>query len=127
MLSLQHLADLAGKHRDCLSTRVREFEVKGRVISSNSRKSIMGVLNLSADSWYRESVCLSAEAAIRRAFILQEQGADIIDIGAESTLAHAARLDEALQHSKLLPVLSGLKDLRIPISIETYNTSVAGR
>ena len=127
MLSLQHLAELAGKHRDSLSARVREFEVKGRIISSNSQKSIMGVINLSPDSWYRESVCVSTDAAIRRAFILQEQGADIVDIGAESTLAHAARVDEALHDSKLLPVLAGLKDLRIPISVETYNSSVAGR
>ncbi len=87
----------------------------------------MGVINLSADSWYRESVCLTAETAIQRAFILQEQGADIVDLGAESTLAHAARLDEGLQHSKLLPVLAGLKKLRIPISVETYSVPVAGR
>lgn len=87
----------------------------------------MGVVNLSADSWYRESVCLSAEAAIRRALVLQEQGADIIDIGAESTLAHAVRADEDLHKSKLLPVLSGLADLRIPISVETYNLAVARR
>jgi dihydropteroate synthase len=127
MLSLRSLAELAEKHRGSLSTRVHEFEVKGRVISSHSRKSIMGVINLSADSWYRESVSLSAAAAIRRAFVLQEQGADIIDIGAESTLAQAARLDEALQRSKLLPVLDGLKDLRIPVSVETYNPAVAGR
>jgi dihydropteroate synthase len=127
MLSLQYLQELAGKHRDSLSVAIREFEVKGRVISSNTHKSIMGVINLSPDSWYRESVSLTTEAAIRRAFVLQEQGADIVDLGAESTLAHAARLDEALQDSKLLPVLSGLKDLRIPISVETYNTAVAGR
>ena len=127
MLSLQQLAQLSEKHRDSFSARVREFEVKGRIVSSNSHKSIMGVINLSPDSWYRESVCLSAEAAIRRAFILQEQGADIVDIGAESTLAHAARLDESLHDSKLLPVLTGLKDLRVPISVETYNSAVAGR
>ena len=127
MLSLEFLRDLAGKHSGALGARVREFELKGRVVSSNSRKSIMGVINLSPDSWYRESVCLSADAAIRRAFVLQEQGAAVVDIGAESTLAHAARLDEGLQHSKLLPVLEGLKTLRIPISVETYNLAVARR
>src|SRR5688500_12269547 len=126
MLSLEHLAQLAEKHCDSLSSQVREFAVKERVVSSNSHKSLMGVINLSPDSWYRESVALTTEAAIRRAFVLQEQGADIVDIGAESTLAHAARLDESLQHSKLLPVLAGLKDLRIPVSVETYNTAVAG-
>ena len=127
MLSLEFLAELAGKNAAAVAAQVREFEVKGRIISSNRQRSIMGVINLSADSWYRESVCLTTEAAIRRAFVLQEQGADIVDIGAESTLAEAARLDEGLQHSKLLPVLAGLKELKIPISVETYSVQVAGR
>ena len=127
MLSLDHLADLAQKHRTTLNSRVREFDVRGRKISTAARKSIMGVINLSTDSWYRESVNSTVESAVRRAFVLEAQGADIVDIGAESTLAHAARLDEGLQHSKLLPVLSGLKSLQIPISIETYNLAVARR
>jgi dihydropteroate synthase len=87
----------------------------------------MGVINLSPDSWYRESVCLTTDAAIRRAHVLQEQGADLIDLGAESTLSQAALVDGQLQNSKLLPVLRGLKDLRIPISVETYNLEVAGK
>ena len=55
----------------------------------------MGVVNLSPDSWYRESVCLTAEAAVQRGRVLTAQGADIVDVGAESTLAHAARVDDA--------------------------------
>jgi dihydropteroate synthase len=127
MFSIEQLADLAQKHRDALNSRVHEFAVKGRLISSNSHKSIMGVINLSPDSWYRESVCLTTDAAIRRAHVLQEQGADLIDLGAESTLSQAALVDGQLQNSKLLPVLRGLKDLRIPISVETYNLEVAGK
>jgi dihydropteroate synthase len=127
MLSLDYLRGLADRHREALVARIREFEVKGQIVSSNTRKSIMGVINLSADSWYRESVCLSTETAVRRAQVLQEQGADIIDIGAESTLAHAAVLEGALQNSKLLPVLEGLKDLRSPVSVETYDLEVAKR
>jgi dihydropteroate synthase len=127
MLSLEQLAELAQRHAGALGARVREFAVGGRAISSNARKSVMGVINLSTDSWYRESVCPSIECAIRRAFVLETQGADIVDIGAESTLAHAARLDETLQGSKLLPVLDGLKELKIPISVETYNLGVARR
>lgn len=125
MLLLEDLADLVGKFPDAARAKVHDFEVAGRKISSASRKSIMGVINLSTDSWYRESVCPTVESAIQRAFVLQAQGADIVDIGAESTLAHAARLDEGLQHSKLLPVLAGLKELTIPISVETYNLTVA--
>jgi dihydropteroate synthase len=127
MLSLDYLHGLAARYENALSAPIREFEIKGRAISSNKRPSIMGVINLSPDSWYRESVCLTKDAAIQRARILQEQGADIIDIGAESTLANAALLDGALQNSKLLPVLEGLQDLRIPISVETYNLEVARR
>ena len=65
----------------------------------------MGVINLSPDSWYRESVCLTAESAVQRGHVLAAQGADIVDLGAESTLANAARADEARQNSKLLPVI----------------------
>jgi dihydropteroate synthase len=52
----------------------------------------MGVVNLSPDSWYRESVCLTAGAAVQRGKMLAAQGADIVDVGAESTLASAARV-----------------------------------
>lgn len=127
MLSLEQLRDLAQENTAALGATVREFEVKGRAVSSNSRRNIMGVINLSVDSWYRESVCPTVDGAIQRAFVLEAQGADLVDIGAESTLAHAARLDEGLQGSKLLPVLEGLEGLRIPISVETYNVTVARR
>lgn len=84
----------------------------------------MGVVNLSADSWYRESVCLSAEAAIERGAVLAAQGADIVDVGAESTLAHAARANDKLQKTKLLPVIKGLRAKKILVSVETYSPKV---
>jgi dihydropteroate synthase len=127
MLSLDYLHELAARYEQALGAEIREFEVKGRPVASNSRKSIMGVINLSPDSWYRESVCLTTDAAVQRAHVLQEQGADIVDIGAESTLANAALLDGTLQNSKLLPVLGALQELRIPLSVETYNLDVARR
>jgi dihydropteroate synthase len=84
----------------------------------------MGVINLSADSWYRESVCLAADAAIQRGRVLAAQGADIVDVGAESSLAHAARVDDAGQQSKLLPVLRGLREAGCLVSVETYSPAV---
>ncbi len=84
----------------------------------------MGVVNLSADSWYRESVCLSAESAVQRGKILAAQGADIIDVGAESTLAHAASVDDAAQKSKLIPVIKKLRAEKILVSVETYSPKV---
>ena len=84
----------------------------------------MGVVNLSADSWYRESVCLTAEAATQRGKVLCAQGADIVDVGAESTLASAARVDEAGQNSRLLPVIRALRDAGGLVSVETYQPAV---
>jgi dihydropteroate synthase len=84
----------------------------------------MGVVNLSADSWYRESVCLTADAAIARGKILAAQGAAIVDVGAESTLAHAARVDDAAQNSKLIPVIRELRAEKILVSVETYSPAV---
>lgn len=125
MLKLEHLAELLEKNRAAAQSRVREFSLGDRRFAFNSRPAIMGVINLSPDSWYRESVCLSAEAAITRARVLSAQGANIIDIGAESTLAHAARLDDALQNSRLVPVVQGLRDAGILVSVETYQPMVA--
>lgn len=125
MLDLEQLAALFDANRQAARARVREFSIGSRHFAFNSRPYLMGVINLSPDSWYRESVCLNAEQAIRRGKLLAIQGADIIDIGAESTLAHAARTADALQNSKLLPVLEGLRDQII--SVETYSPDVAER
>jgi dihydropteroate synthase len=124
MLSLEHLAGLLKQNRAAASARVAEFPIGGRKFNFNSSPAVMGVVNLSADSWYRESVCLSAESAVQRGKILAAQGADIIDVGAESTLAHAARADNAAQKSKLIPVIKKLRAEKILVSVETYSPKV---
>jgi len=125
MLSLDDLQRLADRFSDCLDLRVREFDIGGRPFAFNARPHLMGVVNLSPDSWYRESVCLTAEQAIRRGRRLAAEGADLVDVGAESTLAHAARVDATEQTGKLSPVISGLKAAGIPVSAETYDLSLA--
>ncbi len=124
VLNLGQLSELLEKNRAAASARVQEFSIGGRKFNFNSQPAIMGVVNLSADSWYRESVCLSAEAAVQRGKILAAQGADIIDVGAESTLAHAARADAAAQKSKLIPVIKKLRAEKILVSVETYSPKV---
>jgi dihydropteroate synthase len=124
MLTLEHLAELLETNRAAASAMVREFSIGGQSFAFNSGPAIMGVINLSPDSWYRESVCLSAESAVARGKVLAAQGAQLIDVGAESTLAHASRADESLQNSKLLPVISGLRAAGILVSVETYHPSV---
>src|SRR5664279_4673362 len=110
MLGLEQLADLFERNRAAAKASVREFSIGGRYFAFNSQPAVMGVINLSADSWYRESVCLAAESAVRRGRVMREQGADVIDVGAESTLAQASRVDEAGQSRKLLPVIRALRE-----------------
>jgi len=124
MLTLEKLAELVEQHRGALAARVREFSIGGQKFHFNTQPAIMGVVNLSADSWYRESVCLSAESAVQRGRLLAAQGAQMVDIGAESTLAHAARMTGAAQKSKLIPVVKALCAEKILVSVETYSPAV---
>jgi dihydropteroate synthase len=124
MLKLEQLAELLEKNRAAASVHVKEFSIGGRPFAFNSQPAILGVINLSSDSWYRESVCLTAEAAVQRGQVLTAQGADIVDLGAESTLAHAARVDAAAQKSRLVPVIRELRQAGILVSVETYSATV---
>jgi len=125
MLSLEDLARLLEEHRAAAAVKVREFSIGDHFFAFNSEPAIMGVVNLSPDSWYRESVCLTAEKAVERGKILHAQGAAIIDVGAESTLAHASRLDHDDQQNKLLPVVKELVAAKLIVSAETYQKEVA--
>ena len=124
MLKVEQLAGLLEQHRPAAAARVAEFALGGRKFAFNEQAAVMGVVNLSADSWYRESVCLTAASAVQRGLTLAAQGADIIDVGAESSLAQAARVDEAAQNSKLLPVIRELRAANVLVSVETYQPEV---
>jgi dihydropteroate synthase len=124
MLKLEHLAGLLEKHRAAAQARVKEFSIGGKPFTFNSQPAIMGVINLSPESWYRESVCLTADSAVQRGKVLAAQGARIIDVGAESSLAHAALVDESAQNTRLLPVIKGLRAANLLVSVETYQTEV---
>src|SRR3982751_6898911 len=125
MLTLEYLAQLVKKNQAASRARIKEFSIGGTNFAFNSQPAIMGVINLSPDSWYRESVCLTTESAVRRGQVMAAQGAEIIDIGAESTLAHAARVDMAAQISKVVPVISALRQSGILVSVETYDPGVS--
>ena len=125
MLKLEQLAELLEKNHAAGRAQVKEFAIGGRPFAFNSKPAILGVINLSPDSWYRESVCLTPESAVRRGRVLKEQGADIVDVGAESTLAGAARVDDAGQNGRLLPVIRALREAGALVSVETYEPGVA--
>jgi len=124
MLTLESLAALTNRFTDELKYPVASFEIQGHRFDSMNSPSLMGVINLSRDSWYRESVSLSAEAAVRRGKQLRAQGAAILDIGAESSLAHAERVDAKGQSGLLLPVVEELSRSGAILSVETYHPEV---
>ena len=124
MLRLEQLVGLLDQHRAAAAATVREFSLGGRPFAFNARPAVMGVINLSADSWYRESVCLTADRAIQRGLTLAAQGADLVDLGAESTLAQAARAEAGEQNSKLVPVIRELRAANVLVSVETYQPAV---
>ncbi|MGA1237633.1 MAG: dihydropteroate synthase [Limisphaerales bacterium] len=125
MLELRELLDWIEPYRDVLSQPVQSFQLKGLDFDFASHRYLMGVVNLSRDSWYRESVCLDAISAIQRATTLAAQGAHIVDIGAESTLPNAERVSDDAQLAQLLPIVRELSHRNIRTSVETYSARVA--
>jgi dihydropteroate synthase len=83
----------------------------------------MGCINLSRDSTYRESIATSPADAVRMGRVQAAQGAAIIDIGAESSNARAARVSAADQIASLVPAVNELAGEAL-ISIETYEPQV---
>jgi len=125
MLSLKDLYEIYDKHQDSFDATVEEFTIGNKHFNFNSRPAILGVINLSTDSWYKNSICYTPEQAIRRGKVLTVQGADLVDIGSESTGATAARVEDFQQKSQVLPVLKTLKQENVLTSIETYYPEVA--
>ena len=125
MLGLKDLAAIAAEHAADLEAEVSPFDIAGQVAFPPAQPAIMGVINLSADSWYRQSICTSVQSAVERGSALRAQGATIIDIGAESTLGQAQRVNAIEQQQKLLPVIEQLASQGVIISAETYDVGVA--
>ena len=124
MISLKALAALAQEHADDLDHRVAPFQVGERSLDTDARPALMGIVNLSRDSWYRESVANTREAAVRRGKVLAAQGADIVDVGAESSDASTDRVAAQEQTDRLVPVIEELAAAGVAVSVESYHPSV---
>ena len=102
------------------------WKLKQREIQLGDRTALLGVLNLTPDSFSDGGRYSDPDRAFARALELEEQGADILDIGAESTKPGSARISAAEEIRRLIPVLKRLKgQLTIPISVDTYKSEVA--
>jgi dihydropteroate synthase len=86
----------------------------------------MGVVNTTPDSFFDGGRCPDAEAAVRLAWRLAEEGADLIDVGGESSRPGAAPVSEAEELARVLPVLRELAPrLPVPLSVDTAKPGVA--
>ncbi len=102
------------------------MKLKQRELVLGDRTLLMGILNLTPDSFSDGGQFNDPDRAFARAVELEEQGADIIDIGAESTRPGSQRISEAEELRRLVPVLKRLRGkLTVPISVDTYKSGVA--
>ena len=97
-------------------------------VALGSRTLVMGILNVTPDSFSDGGLFQSGEAAVAHALQLQEDGADILDIGGESTRPGHVAVSAEEEQARVIPVIEMLAPrLRIPISIDTYKASTARR
>lgn len=102
------------------------WKLKQREIRLGERTLIAGVLNVTPDSFSDGGEYADPDRAFARALELEELGADIVDIGAESTRPGSQRISEAEEKRRLMPVLKRLRGkLTVPISVDTYKAAVA--
>jgi dihydropteroate synthase len=102
------------------------WQIKGRTLSPGDRTLVMGVLNVTPDSFSDGSQFYDREAALTRALRMIDEGADIIDIGGESTRPGAGVVSVEEEIERVVPVIEALADrTSVPISIDTTKSAVA--
>ncbi|MFH1063286.1 MAG: dihydropteroate synthase [Candidatus Omnitrophota bacterium] len=115
----------------CAGTKLRQidtFQCCNYAIDLSKRTYIMGVLNITPDSFSDGGSYFEPDKAIEHAVAMQEQGVDIIDIGAESTRPGAKQISAHAQLERLERVVKILAaKLKVPISIDTSSSIVAKR
>jgi dihydropteroate synthase len=103
-----------------------EWRLRDKTLQLGERTLIMGVLNVTPDSFSDGGKYTDPDRAFAHAVQLEEDGADLIDVGAESTRPGSQRISEAEELRRLIPVLKRLRNkLTVPISVDTYKASVA--
>ena len=113
--------------------RMAKWRVRGGVLELGARTLVMGIVNVTPDSFSDGGLYLDSEAAVRHALKLLGEGADLLDLGAESTRpgSHAggaeAEVSADEELARLLPVIAGIKEARpdAVLSVDTYKAATA--
>jgi dihydropteroate synthase len=95
-------------------------------LNLGARTHVMGILNVTPDSFSDGGRFIGREQAIEQGLAMARDGADIIDVGGESTRPYSERITKEEELDRVIPVVEGLrKELRIPISVDTLKAEVA--
>lgn len=101
---------------------------RGGSLNLSDHPLVMGIINITPDSFFASSRALDIDECVSRAMKMQEEGMDILDLGAESTRPGSEGVTEDVEMKRLVPVVRALREngFRLPISVDTTKASVAG-
>lgn len=118
-------SDLEKFYRIKNNLSAKELNCRGKKITLDQVR-IQGILNITPDSFSDGKHYLKRDEAIKRALEMVEQGADIIDIGGESTRPGSEKVDLDKELDRVIPIIKDIRDVcDIPISVDTYKSDVA--
>lgn len=105
---------------------IKEMKIGNRIFDLAGHTYVMGILNVTPDSFSDGGMFIDKDAAVKRALQMIEEGADIIDIGGESTRPGFTPVSADEQIERVVPVIEEIKkNIDIPISVDTYDAKVA--
>jgi dihydropteroate synthase len=108
------------------SRKIFRLKLRDGALTLGERTLVMGVVNVTPDSFSDGGNFLGVKDAVKASLAMERAGADILDIGAESTRPGSTGISVAEELRRLLPVLEALRGrIKIPISIDTQNSAVA--
>ncbi len=111
-----------------MTRKIYYWKLRDTELQLGEHTLLMGILNITPDSFSDGGRFNDPDRAYARALELEEQGADIIDIGAESTRPGSHRITADEEWQRLVPVLKRLRgNLRVPLSLDTYKSEIADR
>jgi dihydropteroate synthase len=109
-----------------VAPRQRVLRCRGREIALGEKTLVIGIVNVTPDSFSGDGLGSDAEAAIAQGKRMVEEGADLLDIGGESTRPGSEPVSEDDELGRVLPVIERLAtEVRVPLSIDTYKSAVA--
>jgi dihydropteroate synthase len=103
-----------------------DLRVGGRMLPTSTRCLVMGIVNVTPDSFADGGRYLDPTAAVAHGLALAAEGADLLDVGGESTRPGAAHVEEAVELDRVVPVVEGLAAATgVPVSVDTRKAAVA--